>query len=161
MRHSLFSAVAALALMAAPAFAGQTQTNTAPTSQNATSNATAKHGNASGLSLDNNAVDQSNLRAGGKGKKFDPLHQSNSADTHQNATSDAYAKHGSASGTSVNTNTILQENEALARKKAGVTQDNSAPTTQNATSKAVSVGGDADALSANSNAVSQGNGAGR
>src|SRR5689334_21525161 len=54
MRHSLFSAVAALALMAAPAFAGRVnQTNTAPTHQNATSDATAKHGSASGLSLDN------------------------------------------------------------------------------------------------------------
>ena len=42
MRHTLFSAVAAFALMAAPAFAGQTnQTNTAPTTQNATSNAIA------------------------------------------------------------------------------------------------------------------------
>jgi hypothetical protein len=162
MRHSLFSAVAALALMAAPAFAGQTQTNTAPTNQNATSTATAKHGSASGLSLDNNAIDQSNLKAGGKGgKKFDPLHQDNSADTHQNATSDAYARHGDASGTSVNTNEILQQNEARVGKKSPITQENSAPTTQNATSKAVSVGGDADALSANSNAVSQGNAAGR
>jgi hypothetical protein len=148
MRHSLFPAIAALILVAAPAFAGQT--NSAPTFQNAMSNAFAKHGSASALSLNNNAIDQSNLQFG---RKLGP--QTNSAPTSQSATSHAFALHGDASATSVNTNEILQDNGSLGRKSPF--QTNSAPTTQSAVSSAVSIGGDATAVSANSNSVSQGN----
>jgi hypothetical protein len=152
-RLSLFSAVAALSMLAAPlaapAWAGQY--NSAPTYQSAMSNALAKRGSASALSLNNNAIDQSNLKFGRGGLRF----QSNSAPTHQSATSNAFALHGDASATSVNTNEIVQGNGAFGRKSPF--QSNRAPTTQSAVSTAVSIGGNATALSANSNGVSQGN----
>jgi hypothetical protein len=158
MKSTAFlSTAAVLALLAAPAFAGppnspnQTQHNSAPTTQDATSTAKAKHGDASALGLNNNAIEQQNFKLGKGGV------QSNDAPTTQDATSNAFAKRGNADATSVNTNEIIQENDKLGRK--GAHQTNSAPTTQSATSHAVSIGGDADALSANSNAVSQSNGA--
>ena len=132
-----------------PASAGQT--NSAPTHQTAISNAFAKHGSASALSLNDNSIDQSNLKFGGKLPSF----QSNSALTSQSAVSNAFARGGDANATSVNTNEILQGNAAGGRKSPF--QSNSAPTTQSAVSSAVSIGGDATAVSANSNGVSQGN----
>src|SRR6185312_6109560 len=135
--NRILSTLAVLALMSAPAFATD-QHNSAPTTQSAFSNAFAKRGSASALSLNNNAIDQSNIKIG---KGFLPG-QTNSAPTTQSATS-------------VNTNEILQSNGALGRKSPF--QSNSAPTTQSAVSHAVSIGGDANALSANSNAVSQSN----
>jgi hypothetical protein len=161
MKSTAFlSTVAVLALLAGgPAFAGppnaptlnQTQHNSAPTTQDSTSTAKAKHGDASALGLNNNAIEQQNLKFGKGGV------QTNDAPTTQDATSDAFARRGNADATSVNTNEIIQENDKLGRK--GAHQTNSAPTTQSATSHAVSIGGDADALSANSNGVSQSNGA--
>src|SRR6185312_13680533 len=105
-RLSLLSVVAVLSLVAAPLVtpASAGQTNSAPTYQNAMSNAFAKHGSANALSLNNNAIDQSNLRFGGKLPGF----QSNSAPTSQSATSHAFALGGDANATSVNTNEILQ-----------------------------------------------------
>src|SRR5258708_12606791 len=123
MRHSLFSAVAALTLMAAPAFAGQT--NSAPTWQNAYSNAYAKHGSASALSLNNNMIEQGNLKVGGK--KWSPIDQTNSAPTHQTATSNAFAKHGDADATSANTNAILQDNTAFGAKNPPPSPRNTPP----------------------------------
>ena len=154
MKSTAFlSTVAVLALLAAaPAFAGppnQTQHNSAPTTQDATSTARAKHGDASALGLNNNAIEQQNLKFGKGGV------QTNDAPTTQDATSNAFARRGNADATSVNTNEILQGNGALGRKSPF--QSNSAPTTQSAVSHAVSIGGDANALSANSNAVSQSN----
>jgi len=152
-RLSLLSAVAVLSLLAAPLVtpASAGQTNSAPTYQNAMSNAFAKHGSASALSLNNNSIDQSNFKFGGKLPGF----QSNSAPTSQSATSHAFALGGDANATSVNTNEVLQGNVAGGRKSPF--QSNSAPTTQSAVSSAVSIGGDATAVSANSNGVSQGN----
>src|SRR3984893_11792755 len=150
LRISLFSAVAALAMLAAPLAASAGQKNSAPTTQTATSNSFALFGSANSLSLNNNAIDQSNFLAGKR------VFQDNSAPTHQSATSNAVAIGGDASATSVNTNLIQQSNDAFGRK---IHQTNSAPTTQSAVSTAVSVGGDASALSANSNGVSQSNGA--
>ena len=114
-RLSLLSAVAVLTLLAAPLVtpASAGQYNSAPTHQTAMSNAFAKHGSASALSLNNNAIDQSNLRFGGKTL---PGFQTNSAPTSQSATSHAFALHGDASATSVNTNEILQGNGAFGRK---------------------------------------------
>src|SRR5690348_15877723 len=148
--NRILSTLAVLALMSAPAFATD-QHNSAPTTQSAMSTARAKFGSASALSLNNNAIDQSNIKIG---KGFVPG-QSNDAPTTQSATSHAFAKRGDASATSVNTNEILQSNGALGRKSPF--KSNSAPTTQSARSHAVSIGGDANALSANSNAVSQSN----
>jgi hypothetical protein len=151
-RLSLFSAVAALLLAAplvAPAFAGQL--NSAPTHQNAASNAFAKRGSASGLSLNNNAVDQSNIRGGGGSPGFG---QTNSAPTVSTALSTALSVGGDASATGVNTNGIIQGN--LSGRKHGV-QLNSAPTVQAAVGVAVAIDGNANALAANSNGLSQGN----
>ena len=106
-RLSLFSAVAALLLAAplvTPASAGQT--NSAPTYQNAMSNAFAKHGSASALSLNNNAIDQSNLKFGGKL----PGYQSNSAPTSQSAVSSAVSIGGDATALSANANGVSQGN---------------------------------------------------
>lgn len=153
-RLSLLSAAAVLTLLAAPLVtpASAGQSNSAPTTQSAISNAFAKHGSASALSLNNNAIDQSNFGVGGR--KL-PLYQSNSAPTSQSARSSAFALHGDANATSVNTNEIIQGNGAFGRKSPF--QSNSAPTTQSAVSTAVSIGGDATAVSANSNGVSHGN----
>ena len=85
LRLSLFSAVAALALLVAPlspASAGQK--NYAPTYQTATSNAYGIFGSANALSLNTNSVDQTNLRVGGK-----KIYQDNYAPTHQTATSNS------------------------------------------------------------------------
>jgi hypothetical protein len=143
-RLSLFSAVAALLLAAplvTPASAGQL--NSAPTHQTATSNAFAKHGSASGLSLNNNMIDQSNVRGGGS----PGFGQTNSAPTVSTALSTALSVGG-------NTNGIVQGN--LAGRKGGA-QLNSAPTVQVAVGAAVAIDGNANALAANSNGLSQGN----
>src|SRR3984893_3950080 len=112
LRLSLFSAVAALALLVAPlspASAGQK--NYAPTYQTATSNAYGIFGSANALSLNTNSVDQTNLRVGGK-----KIYQDNYAPTHQTATSNAFAIGGDASATSVNTNLAQQGNGAFGGK---------------------------------------------
>src|ERR1700687_1226302 len=79
LRISLLSGAAAIALLVAPlvSAASAGQRNSAPTYQNATSNAFGLGGSAGALSLNNNAIDQSNLRLGAK----PPSHQSNSAYT--------------------------------------------------------------------------------
>lgn len=153
MRVSSLSRATALVLIAAslasPAFAGQR--NSAPTFQNAGSSAFGLGGSASALSLNNNAVNQSNLRFSGT----PPVGQSNNAYTVSTALSTALSVGGPANAASINTNLIGQGNAGL--KKGPVVQLNSAPTVQTAVGTAVSIGGDASATAANSNGVSQGN----
>src|SRR6185437_309474 len=151
-RLSLFSAVAALVLAAplvTPASAGQL--NAAPTHQTATSNGVARRGSAGALSLNNNMIDQSNVRSGGGSPGFGQI---NNAPTVSTALSTALSIGGDASATGVNTNGIVQDN--LSGRK-GVAQLNSAPTVQVAVGAAVAIDGNANALAANSNGLSQGN----
>src|SRR6185312_3159484 len=115
MKSTAFlSTVAVLAsLAAAPAFAGppngpnQTQHNSAPTTQDSTSTAKAKRGDASALGLNNNAIIQENDKLGRKG-----AHQSNSAPTTQSATSHAVSVGGDADALSANSNSVSQSNGA-------------------------------------------------
>jgi hypothetical protein len=141
-RLSLFSAVAALALMAAPlvspASAGSLQKQYVPTTQHATGKSFAFGGSADSLALNNNSIDLSNL--GGRRQILD-------APTHQTATSHSTAIFGDASATSVNTNDVLLGNVG------GKKQIIKAPTTQTATASSVSIGGDASSVAANSNSV--------
>ena len=107
-RLSLFSAVAALLLAAplvSPASAGQL--NSAPTHQTATSTGIAKRGSGSGLSLNNNLIDQSNVRAGGGSPGFS---QTNSAPTVQVAVGAAVAIDGNANALAANSNGLSQGN---------------------------------------------------
>ena len=158
-RVSLLSGFAALALIvagtAAPASATEYkhppykpvfQLNKAPTTQTATSTATAKRGDAVSSAANDNLVIQDNSTFGfGKSKQI------NKAPTHQTATSTATAKHGDAFSDASNSNTIVQNNFG------GRVQKNLAPTHQTATSTAKSFGGDAVSSASNSNVVSQGN----
>jgi hypothetical protein len=105
------------------------------------------------LSLNNNAIDQSNLRLGGK----PPSHQSNNAYTVSTALSTALSVGGTADAASLNTNLIGQGNAGFGGKKGPVFQLNSAPTVQTAVGTAVSIGGNASAAAINTNGVSQGN----
>jgi hypothetical protein len=150
-RLPLFSAVAALLLavpLVTPASAGQV--NSAPTRQTATSSAFARHGSASGLSLNHNAINQSNARSGGS----PGFSQSNTAPTVSTALSTALSIGGDAGATGVNTNGIIQGN--LSGRK-GAAQLNSAPTVQAAVGAAVAIDGNASALATNSNGIAQGN----
>jgi hypothetical protein len=157
-RVSLLSGFAALAFLVAgttaPASATEyyrphkpvVQLNKAPTSQTATSTATAKRGDALSSAANDNLVIQDNSTSGfGKSKQL------NKAPTSQTATSTATAKHGDAFSDASNSNTIIQDNFG------GRVQKNLAPTHQTATSTAKSFGGDAVSSASNSNVVSQGN----
>jgi TolA-binding protein len=158
-RVSLLSGFAALALVVAgaagPASATEyyrphkpvVQINKAPTTQSATSTATAKRGDALSSASNDNLVIQDNTKLDfGKRSK-----QLNLAPTTQSATSTATAKHGDALSDASNSNTIIQNNFG------GRFQKNFAPTHQTATSSATAVGGSAVSSASNSNVVSQGN----
>jgi hypothetical protein len=141
------AAVAALAAsVVSPAFAGQL--NSSPTHQTARSGAFALGGLASGLSLNNNAVTQNNLRFGGKG----PFTQANRAPTVSTALSTALSVSGPAQTASINSNLIDQGNFGVGKRAI---QFNGAPTVQTAVGTAVSIGGDASATAANSNGIAQ------
>src|SRR5260221_13332405 len=121
-RLSLSSAVAALLLAAplvAPASAGQF--NSAPTHQTTTSNAFAKRGSASGLSLNNNAIDQTNIRGGGGSPGFG---QSNRAPTVSTALSTALSIGGEARAAGVYTHRTIPGNPP---GRKGAVQTNSTP----------------------------------
>ena len=153
-RISLFSAVAATALLAAP-FVTPTsagQVNSAPTRQSATSDAFARRGSANALSLNSNQIGQNNIRVGGGG--FAPF-QSNNGPTVSTALSTALSIGGDANATGANANQIIQGN--LTGGKKPVAQLNSAPTVQAAVGAAVAIDGNASALATNSNGAGQGN----
>jgi hypothetical protein len=152
-RLSLFSAVAALLLAAplvTPASAGQL--NSAPTRQTATSNGFAKHGSASGLSLNNNMIDQSNFRGGGS----PGFGQTNSAPTVSTALSTALSV-GGADGSPNGINPTITPGDGISRKPT--VQLNSAPAVQAGVAVGVAIDGNANARATNSNGGGQDSGA--
>ncbi|HWG78995.1 MAG TPA: hypothetical protein VN681_04425, partial [Stellaceae bacterium] len=86
---------------------GGVQSNDAPTTQDATSNAFARRGNADATSVNTNDVIQENDKLGRKG-----AHQTNSAPTTQSATSHAVSVGGDADALSANSNAVSQSNGA-------------------------------------------------
>jgi hypothetical protein len=154
LRRSLLSgttfALLATALLS-PAFAGSR--NTAPTHQSATSGAIGIGGSASALSLNSNAVGQSNLGFGVKPSGT----QSNSAYNVSTALATAVSVGGTADAASLNSNLADQSNGTFGGKKGPVVQLNSAPTVQTAVGTAVSIGGNASAAAINTNGITQEN----
>jgi hypothetical protein len=155
LRYPLLSGATALAFfvvpLLSPALAGQR--NTALTHQNAASNAFGLGGSAGALSLNSNAIGQSNLHVGGN----TAIPQTNNAYTVSTALSTALSVGGTADTASVNTNLASQGNAIIGGKKGPVFQLNSAPTVQTAVGAAVSIGGDASAAAINTNGGSQNN----
>ena len=150
LRISLYSAVAALALLVAPlAPASAGQVNTAPTHQVANSHAFSLFGSADALSLNTNSISQGNVAVGKK--VFQDNFAPDQPERKQPCDRDRRRRQRD----------LGQHQPDRARQRRvrpeSDFQINRAPTTQSATSSAVSIGGDASAVSANSNGVSQGN----
>lgn len=153
-RSLLLSTTAIALLFAAPlAPASAGSRNVAPTHQTATSGAIGLGGSAGALSLNNNAIGQSNIGFGVK--PSGP--QSNSAYNVSTALATAVSVGGTADAASLNTNLAGQSNGVFGGKKGPIVQLNSAPTVQTAVGTAVSIGGNASAAAIDTNGVSQGN----
>ncbi len=152
-RISLLTTTTALAMLVAPLLTPATagQRNSATTNQAANAHSLAFGGSANGLSLNNNAIEQGNLRLDGRSRGG----QSNSADTVSTALSTALSVGGNAGAASIDTNVIGQDNAGS--RKHPIVQLNSAPTVQTAVGTAVSIGGDASAQASNANDASQHN----
>jgi hypothetical protein len=136
-------AVLGLTLLTPLCLAGQL--NSAPTKQFATPRSAGFPRWSNALSRNNVALDQSNLRLGGRGDL------NSSAPTVSTALSTALSVGNPAKTAAVNTNLPVPANVLSGEQRAPVVELNNAPSVQAAIGAAVSIDGNASALATNSN----------